>query len=848
MYDVDNIPPQPELQFVGVVQILEQGLPVNSAFTGTLLEIDFTIGNYGDLSASDILIELEAPGSDSETYPSYAVVESLSEGDSAQSKLYWWATEAGVHEVTLNINEDDADNSNNQYTFTFNIEERPVEAMLRFMQGAVTTSPQIPMPGLPYTINIRIDNMGQTDALDLSMRLEKRIENLGWQEITEESIIVVEGSSSSSGHSTARFQDIHPDVGYVFYRATLLGDGVEASESIHYFYTVLDEVSLGSQVRINLLENEVPLEFVGLDEGALLFTAIDGELHVRTITESMSMPGDVKLESNWGGELAVDKREDGLVQALWSHKTIVDGHTYTDLATNAISASGETTPKQYLMDPLKLSEGSYWGLAIDEYDGKMVFAGYQRDILTGGSWQDITSIFTLTSETPDGQDSWGEHVIVLSNIDISKSKGDPLAIALGEDELHIIYQEIRDDITGSDRVGLFYTHGDSDTSSWDFQTSIGDDASIASIFLEQDGDEEVIYAAWKEGQGKDTKMTYIVTDRVWSNDASHVAAPGMSNLHLNPTERGVQLVFDEINIYGPVTRYGLLSQDMTLTDYSISNILTEGFLSGFAGMEYDGILMLSSASGSLTLKTLASYNEGSKEVEDLPFLDKLLSYLPGDEETKKAILIGTVVSLLVFLVFMFVSVSSSSRRRELELLQSKAIDKADDSIEIMINPEEDDGPLLAIDREADDLVVLDGNVVMEEEEKQSLAESLTEKSESGEGNSRLDRRIHRKEKREQQEMFDEISKNLPPLESIINAPIDEILPDLPPLPLLEELPPLGDLPPPGQLPLLPGLPPLIGIAPPQRDVSCTECEAKFTVKDMTRKNVSCPICSQIIEF
>ena len=85
-------------------------------------------------------------------------------------------------------------------------------------------------------------------------------------------------------------------------------------------------------------------------------------------------------------------------------------------------------------------------------------------------------------------------------------------------------------------------------------------------------------------------------------------------------------------------------------------------------------------------------------------------------------------------------------------------------------------------------------------------------------------------------MFDEISKNLPPLESIIAESVDSELPaleGLPPLPALEGLPPL---------------PQLIGIAPPQRDVTCSSCEAKFTVKDMTRKSVACPICSQITDF
>ena len=123
MYDVDNLPPQSELQFIGVVQILEQGLPVHSAIAGSLLEIEFTIGNYGDLDASEISIDLIAPGSSSETYPSEVIVDRLEEGESSQLKLYWWATEAGVHDVTLNINEDDADNSNNQYTFSFIVEE-----------------------------------------------------------------------------------------------------------------------------------------------------------------------------------------------------------------------------------------------------------------------------------------------------------------------------------------------------------------------------------------------------------------------------------------------------------------------------------------------------------------------------------------------------------------------------------------------------------------------------------------------------------------------------------------------------------------------------------------------------
>ena len=51
--------------------------------------------------------------------------------------LYWWATEAGTHDVTLSLDPtnqyEDPDRSDNDYTFSFTIDERPVEPMLRFL-------------------------------------------------------------------------------------------------------------------------------------------------------------------------------------------------------------------------------------------------------------------------------------------------------------------------------------------------------------------------------------------------------------------------------------------------------------------------------------------------------------------------------------------------------------------------------------------------------------------------------------------------------------------------------------------------------------------------------------------
>ena len=162
-YEVDNLPAAPNFAFTGTVGVYDGGLPVNSAVAGTVLEVRFALRNIGDLDADEVYLTLEGPGSDSTTYPSEGKVTSLGEGESAQVTLYWWATEAGTHDVTLSLDPtgqyEDPDRSDNDYTFSFTIDERPVEPMLRFLPGAARTTPDVPVPGTPYDIRIRVDNL-----------------------------------------------------------------------------------------------------------------------------------------------------------------------------------------------------------------------------------------------------------------------------------------------------------------------------------------------------------------------------------------------------------------------------------------------------------------------------------------------------------------------------------------------------------------------------------------------------------------------------------------------------------------------------------------------------------------
>ena len=849
-YTIDNQPAAPDFVFQSTVEILDQGLPVYSAVAGTVLEVDFTIANVGDLDATDVYVRLEAAGSASETYPSETSIGILNEGESRQITLYWWATEPGQQEVTITIDPTsqhaDPTPDNNVYSFTFEVEERPVESMLRYLPGSVTTVPNIPTPNTPFTLRLRVDNLGQTDATSLTMKLFYDSED-GWSPLGTEDILVVPGSDTSSGYAIATFSvNSITDPGAMKFKAELDGNGVEAEFSQHRFTIAVDDVSLGAQVGVDLATGEVPVEFIGLEDGALLFTTVNGELHVRSITESMSVQTDLLLEDMWGGELAVLEREDGLIQAAWTRKSIsADGYTLTNIGMTALSKVEIVTPVHYQMPAQKLSEGSYWGLDLTEYDGMMVLAGYHRDIKTEGSWQDVTSIFTLVSNNPDGATSWGNPINVLSNIDIRPSKGDALAIAYGEENLHILYQEMRDDVTGINRVGLMYTHGDATLSSWSFQSSVGDEASNARLDAKQDEDgDDVLIAAWIEGRGKDAKIAHVVTGNSWSvNEPTYISAPGVTYVELHSAKQGMQIFYDEINTFGPTTRYGLLTDaDHQSTD-AMSNLMAEGFLQGYAGLEYDGIVMLTTASGSIKLRTLASL-----AAKDLPqddggsILDSLLAPLPGDRDAQLMMLGGVSFLLVMLLTTIVVSIRRGRLEEQKAYVATEVVTATDDSVELMIQPEGDDGPLLAIDTESEELVVdtTAATVVLEDEDI-SLADSLEAKAEAGAGNARLNRRMQRKQQRE----FAEITQNLPPLPPPPGPNATAASPSaLPPLPAPGELPPL---PAPGELPMLGGLPPLPGIAPPQRDLTCPECSAKFVVKDMTLRKVACPICSTNVQ-
>ena len=86
------MPAAPELRFQGTVQIFDQDLPASKAVAGTILEIHFNVVNTGDLDATDLHLKLDAPGSESNTYPSEGKLPRLEQGETISVILWWWAT------------------------------------------------------------------------------------------------------------------------------------------------------------------------------------------------------------------------------------------------------------------------------------------------------------------------------------------------------------------------------------------------------------------------------------------------------------------------------------------------------------------------------------------------------------------------------------------------------------------------------------------------------------------------------------------------------------------------------------------------------------------------------------
>ena len=216
-------------------------------------------------------------------------------------------------------------------------------------------------------------------------------------------------------------------------------------------------------------------------------------------------------------------------------------------------------PIQDLLSGMPLSDGKFWGVDIAVKETEIVVAGYHRDLFSGGILDDVTNIFSIYAVAPVSSSDWTLNPSIISDIDVPPSLSDPLAIEFGDEQGHILYQTVRNDTTGIDRLGLWYAHGEISDPTWSYKKAIGDEASFPQmkVIVEED-EEDRIVAIWREGESQVSELVSIVADSKFkANEGmeTRISARGMTGSEIVETANGLQIILSLIHISEPTRPY-----------------------------------------------------------------------------------------------------------------------------------------------------------------------------------------------------------------------------------------------------------------------------------------------------
>lgn len=849
---VDNLPPAPEMAVHGSINVEEWGVPVSEAMVQSQLGVSFSVRNNGDAVATDVIVVLRENGAKR----AEANLPSVGVGEVHDLILYWNPQKDGVRslEVVVDPANELADNDrgNNLVNFPFTVNP-PVDGVdLAVREGAIRTTPEVPRPAEPHTVSVRVDNLGAQDSGETTVFLESRGENGLWSQIASMQM----ASILSQSNAEINFPVNQSDAVGVEYRVKVqTTTDLDMSNNIFEFTVVQDDVILSGAVNPEV-GAEYIVDSIGVADKTLVFTRDGSALQVSLMDDAFGIYNCLDLETDFAGTLAVNAY-DGVVTAVWT-RTYMDefGFTRTTVSYTTIDRTCTMTPKQDLMDGLLASEGTYWGLDIDQSGDHVVIAGYHRDLFTGGSYNDVTSIFTLSTHSPLSASDWSLTTNVILDVELSHLEKDPLQVEIGEDWLHLLYQSTREDSTGISRLGVFYAHGAEGASNWAFKVAAGDDAGLAQLAVQQDGNgADTIIALWREGSGADAQVAAHIGGSDWFSDETElVPARGIQSLHLLEAEDGLQVVYDRVSPTGPKILYGriTLGEDGGLW---MADTIATGELETASRCEGE-LRFLYGTIGGLRVRALIDDTPPPAPSDSL--LDTIRLMLGLDRATFDALTKVLVACWVMFTLLLLVVIVGGRRRRSRTAEVSVVLEDDDDIdlseldefdhdegaelAEVPLSATVDDGPAVQIEPDVATAMVDHA------EASAALAEAEGDGSSVSARRARREMRAAKKEMdRITAEMAEKMAESgLPPLPAPGEMPAPG---ELPPLPLPGELPSPADLPPlplPGELPAPGDLPPLPDLPAPEIPVTCTSCETAFTARANSARRVKCPICSETV--
>ena len=820
-YEIDNLPPSPDLGIFGAVHVLQNGLPVEEAYVNSILSIRFDVINNGDKMANSAVATISGGNSQGEV-----TIGTVETSSVKTIEIPWTPTNIGT--ITLNISTDEADEdgdpdySDNTRSIQFPVISRPSGVDLALLEGNINVVDQfgfnkLPRPNEPFRLRTYVQNLG-SDTSDQSMMTLEYRSLVGWDVIGQKGVNNVAGNGGKV--EVSEFDVTVDSVGAHKFRLSLsnISSDIDTSNNELEFEVVVDYLTILGNETVQLPSNEVPVSYASVGDGGHLLTTKDGELRLKTISSRLQMLGDVRLDENFAGDADIIRGSDETSYLTWTRRYTNDvGYIMMTVSFASLDKNGQISEIQDLMPPVRLIDGQYWGLDLTYSDGKYAIAGYHRDVTTGGSYLDITSVFLLTTESPLDSDSWLLSPKVVSDLDVHPQNSDPVSVAIGVEKIHLLYQSNRDDSVGESRLGIFYAKGNSDENFWNLQLVVGDYASQPQLMSMNSGDEDVLYAVWKEFEFGDAKLVTWITDSKWDlDDRVDYSAPGMNRVKLMEYERGIQLIYDQYDMNGPRIMYGILSSGGE--ERSLSSKITNGVFFDASHNPKSTHVIYYTNSGQLSIRALAEDTVYS--ADEKSFLDMLVDAIPADEKTARLVLnvIGAGLISLFMLIFVIAILGRRNRRRKLRDKVDEIIvnvDTGDLDIELADDDFEEFEVAISLEPDETDVIEINLPEINQESDNQELEEDLATPSES---------RRRRRETRVKSQKEAELIASLPPLDELPPFELPGVeLGELPPLPLPE----IKDLPPLPQL---------------ERSVNCDSCNAVFTVKDMNRKSIKCPIC------
>ena len=662
---VDNIPPSPDLIFRSSALSFEEfGVPITEVYVNTFLEIRGSIRNVGDISANEVGIILEEDGARRDEY----VIPKIDSGEILEVTLYWNPSTSGNKQIEIIIDPintiEESDETNNRLSEGFPVIARPNGVDLAVREGAIKTIPEIPRPNEQFVVEVRVDNLGSNDAYDVDASLEIKTDK-GWQQASNTEITRIYGQGSTQ----VSFLYIPNMSGPLEIRVDISGEFADLDWSNNIFETILliDKSTLTGPRNLNFKVGEVPLEIIDMEEGGIVITQRDSSLYMYKLTQSKNIVQcNNVLEEMWSGEISVEIDEDNIAHLSWTRRYLDNNGYYKQTLTySTVDSSCQMTPIQDLMPPILLSDGQYWGIDMDKRDTEIIISGYHQDIFAGGSFQESTDIFLLNTDLPISSSDWSLNENIISDIDISSTSLDNLEIEFGVgDEIHLLYQENRDDTTGIERLGLWYAHGKLDESDWAFKKAIGDQAALPEMIVITEKEDEKIISCWREGSLDGSEIVCIIADssfRAINNQMNNFPARGLRNIEFIETERGIQVYFDNVGPTGPQIQYGLINFEEEWL--GISDRLGSGKLhTSTKSPSSTETLILHTSNNGWQIRSLI--DDETNRDNDISVLDwlKIQLGLSNNDQEFRILVIGVSVTVLILCAIIMVTTSTQGMK------------------------------------------------------------------------------------------------------------------------------------------------------------------------------------------